>query len=199
MVCTKSMCYYICLCVRHGLLEWNPFATTYTRRKLRIQYKFVSNNILHNTATVYRFVYLRIKKTDNLENADFSAQKNTGTRKNDFDVLTTPVVKFKFKRIGFSTKTNLFYCFCYYLLFMKYFLGKNSDRFLNVVTPTLNDLLIHLSIWISHMETITFGCWGDRNVCLLNKCIIQNITKTVMSTKQYNTISCFFLFFFYLS
>lgn len=51
--------------------------------------------------------------------------------------------------------------FIAYFLFMKYFFGKNSDRFWNVVTPTLNDLFIHLSIWTSHTETITLGCRGD--------------------------------------
>lgn len=42
--------------------------------------------------------------------------------------------------------TTVVYIAIMYLLLMKYFLGKNSDRYLNVVTPTLNDLFIHLSI-----------------------------------------------------
>lgn len=73
-----------------------------------------------------------------------------------------------------------------HLLFMKYFLGKNSDRFPNVVTPTLNDLFNHLSTCTSHMETITLGSCGD--LCLWKKkTVILRIKKKID-----------FIFFFYL-
>lgn len=69
---------------------------------------------------------------------------------------------------------------------MKYFLGKNSERFLNVMTPTLNDLFNHLSKCTSHIETTTLG--SRDNICL------KNIKDDRLFGNRKLTFSCYLCF-----